>query len=212
MSWQIGMAANSVIAVAYFAITVAIVRPLIRSGQLRSNPLGAATAAIFLTCAVHHGSHAVHMLMPAFGVDEATGGAMRAAWTPALAVWDLVSAFVAVYYLTLRRTYSSLMAGAQLFEDYRSRERQALELNDNILQALVVVRMAVEVGDEKRALASLDTAIGSASGMITGLLESGADTRGLLRRTSAILDAQSSRAAAGRSTGDSVHDTDGTTA
>lgn len=192
MSWQIGMVANLVIAMSYFAIVVAIVSPLIRSGQLRSNPLGAATAAIFLTCAIHHGSHAVHMLMPAFGIDQDTGGAMRAAWTPALAAWDLIGAFVAVYYWTLRRTYASLMEGAQLFEDYRGRERQALELNDNILQALVVARMAVEVGDEKRALASLDTAIRSASGMITDLVGSGTDTKGLLRRTSAILDAQSS--------------------
>ena len=192
MSWQIGMVANLVIGVSYFAIVVAIVSPLIRSGQLRSNPLGAATAAIFLTCALHHGSHAVHMLMPAFGVDEDTGGAMRAAWTPALAAWDLISAFVAVYYWTLRRTYASLMEGAQLFEDLRGRERQALELNDNILQALVVARMAVEVGDEKRALASLDTAISSASGMITDLVGSGTDTKGLLRRTSALLDKQSS--------------------
>ena len=195
MSWQIGMVANLVIGVSYFAIVVAIVSPLIRSGQLRSNPLGAATAAIFLTCALHHGSHAVHMLMPAFGVDEDTGGAMRAAWTPALAAWDLISAFVAVYYWTLRRTYASLMEGAQLFEDLRGRERQALELNDNILQALVVARMAVEVGDEKRALASLDTAISSASGMITDLVGSGTDTKGLLRRTSALLDKQSSERA-----------------
>ena len=190
MSWQIGMIANFVIAISYMAIVVAIVSPLLRSGQLRSNPLGAATAAIFLTCSIHHGSHAVHMLMPMFGVDEDTGGAMRAAWTPALAAWDLISAFVAVYYWTLRRTYASLMEGAQLFEDYRGRERQALELNDNILQALVVARMSVEVGDEKRALASLDTAIASASGMITDLVGSGQDTKGLLRRTSAILDAK----------------------
>lgn len=193
MSWQIGMVANLVIGVSYLAIAVAIVRPLVRSGQLRSNPLGAATAAIFLTCAVHHGSHAVHMLMPAFGIDEATGGAMRAAWTPMLAAWDLVSAFVAVYYWTLRRTYSSLMEGAKLFEDFRGRERQALELNDSILQTLVVARMSVEVGDERRALENLDTAIAAASGMITDLLGSGsdADTRGLLRRSAARLDARS---------------------
>jgi len=38
-----------------------------------------------------------------------------------------------MYYWTLRRNYSSVMHGAQLFEDLRQRERQALELNDTVL-------------------------------------------------------------------------------
>ena len=78
MSWQVGLVCNAVISVTYFLIVLAIVVPLVRSHQLRSNPLGAATAAIFFTCAVHHGAHTVHMLMPAFGVDEVQGMAMRA--------------------------------------------------------------------------------------------------------------------------------------
>ena len=69
MSWQVGMVANAVIAIAYFLITLAIVVPLTRSNQLRSNPLGAATAAIFFTCAVHHGTHSAHMLLPSFGIE-----------------------------------------------------------------------------------------------------------------------------------------------
>ena len=46
-SWVIGMICNGIIAVAYLLICLAIVVPLARSGQLRTNPLGAATAAIF---------------------------------------------------------------------------------------------------------------------------------------------------------------------
>ena len=52
----------------------AIVRPLIETGQLRSNALGAATAAIFFTCAVHHGGHTVHMLLPGAGVERIVRG------------------------------------------------------------------------------------------------------------------------------------------
>ena len=63
MSWQVGLVCNAVISVTYFLIVLAIVVPLVKSHQLRSNPLGAATAAIFFTCAVHHGAHTVHMLM-----------------------------------------------------------------------------------------------------------------------------------------------------
>src|SRR3954447_5740219 len=187
--WTVGMVANTVIAIAYFMIAAVIVIPLIRSGQLRANPLGAATAAIFFTCAVHHGSHAVHMLMPAFGVDRAQGHAMRAAWSWQLAMWDVVGALVAAYYWTLRRNYGSLMQGAQLFEDLRKREQQALELNDNVLQGLVVAKMALDLEDTTKARDAITTSIASASRMITDLL--GSEQRpiaaGLLRRTAATI-------------------------
>lgn len=169
-TWQIGMAANAVIAAVYFLIVLAIAVPLWRSGQLRSNPLGAATAAIFFTCAVHHGQHAVHMLIPSLGVDDPQGIAMREAWGWPLALWDVVGAVVGIYYWTLRRNYSSLMQGAQLFADLREREKQALEINDNVLQGLVVARLALDLDQQDRAVAALDTAIASASAMITGLL------------------------------------------
>ena len=187
--WVVGLVANTVISAAYFAIVAAILLPLVRSHQLRSNPLGAATAAIFFTCAVHHGVHAVHMLMPAFGVDQLQGSAMRTAWGWQLAFWDVIGATVAVYYWSLRRNYGSLMQGAQLFEDMRKREQQALELNDNVLQGLVVAKMSLDLGKEDKARDALDTAIGSASHMITDLL--GSDRRllsaGLLRRTAATI-------------------------
>eukprot|EP01032_Pedospumella_encystans_P007114 gene7114-biopygen6103 len=117
MTWQIGLVCNSIIAVAYLLIALAIVVPLARSNQLRTNPLGAATAAIFFTCAVHHGSHPVHMLLPSLGLADEQGLAMRAAWSWPLAIWDVVGMVVALYYWSLRRNYSSLMQGAQLFED-----------------------------------------------------------------------------------------------
>ena len=138
--WQPGMVANGVIAVAYFLIFSAIILPLVRGKQLRKNPLGTATAAIFLTCAVHHGIHAVHMAMPAFGLDLTYGNAMRSAWTWQLAVWDIIGAVVATYYWTLRRTYGSLMQGAQLFEDMKRREEQALDpLTSQPYTSVVVV-------------------------------------------------------------------------
>ncbi len=187
--WQLGMVANGVIAAAYFLIFSAIVVPLLRGQQLRKNPLGTATAAIFLTCAVHHGVHAVHMAMPAFGLDLVQGNAMRAAWSWQLAVWDLVGAVVATYYWSLRRTYGSLMQGAQLFEDMLRREEQALEINDTILQGLVVARMALDLGERDRAVSALDSSIGSASHLVTDLLGPGhlPQTR-LTRREAATIE------------------------
>lgn len=187
--WLVGLVCNTVIAIAYLLITLAIVRPLVRSGQLRSNPLGAATATIFFTCAVHHGAHAVHMVMPWFGADLEQGLAMRAAWGWQLALWDVVGAAAGAYYWTLRRSYSSLMEGAALFQDFRAREQQALEINDGVLQGLVVARMALELGERDRAMSALDGAISTASGMVTDLL--GAHQRGgsagLLRSSAATV-------------------------
>lgn len=181
MSWQVAMTANAFISVAYFLIVLAIVIPLARSHQLRTNPLGAATAAIFLTCSVHHGAHSLHMLLPSLGIRDDSGLAMRLAWGWPLAIWDIVGAVVAIYYWTLRRNYSSLMQGAQLFEDLRQREQQslerqreqqALELNDSVLQGLVVAKMALELHQPVKAEQALDTAIASASRIITNLLGS----------------------------------------
>ena len=183
--WQPAMVANGVIAVAYFLIFGAIILPLVRGRQLRKNPLGAATAAIFLTCAVHHGVHAVHMLMPAFGLDLQQGNAMRSAWSWQLAVWDVVGAVVATYYWSLRRTYGSLMQGAQLFEDMKRREEQALEINDTILQGIVVARMALDLGDRDRAMAALDSSISSASHLVTDLLGPGHLPEARMTRTQA---------------------------
>jgi hypothetical protein len=169
-SWQVGLVCNTIIMVAYLLITLAIVIPLARSHQLRTNPLGAATGAIFFTCSVHHGAHALHMLLPSLGFTDPQGLAMRTAWGWPLATWDVVGALVAVYYWTLRRNYSSLMHGAQLFEDLRAREQQALELNDTVLQGLVVAKMALDLNQPGRSQEALASSITAASRIITDLL------------------------------------------
>jgi hypothetical protein len=187
---MLGAVCNAVIAAAYFMIVSAIARPLVRSRQLRSNAMGAATAAIFLTCAVHHGAHVVHMLMPYAGVDIVQGNGMRAAWGPELALWDLLGAAVAAYYWTLRGGFGPSDQSPQLFKDQHEREQRALELNDAVLQGMVVARMALDLGERKRGMDALDSSIASASQMITDLL---GDDRGHLgkrplRSTPALVD------------------------
>ncbi|MXG89737.1 hypothetical protein [Nocardioides flavescens] len=186
-SWQLGLVCNAVIMVAYGCIAMAIVVPLWRSRQLRTNALGGATAAIFFTCAVHHGAHSIHMLMPSLGVDDPRGLAMREAWGWPLAGWDVIGALVALYYLSLRRSYGSLLQGAQLFEDMRVREQQALELNDTVLQGLVVAKMALDLDQPARAEQALASSISSASKIITELLGSKHHTLDLIRSVPAAV-------------------------
>lgn len=187
--WHVGMVANGLIAIAYLLIMMGILVPLVRDRQLRVNALAGGTAAIFLTCAVHHGAHAIHMALPAFGTDLERGLAMRDAWGVELALWDVVGAAVGWYYYWLRRTDTSLTAGAKLFEDLRERERQALEINDNVLQGMAVAKMALELDRPEQARQALQSSITAASDMIGELLGSShrTTTDGLLRSSAAVL-------------------------
>ena len=189
MPWVIGLICNSAIAVAYFLIFATILRPLVRAGQLRTNPLASATAVIFLTCAVHHGSHVLHMALPVVGIADEQGMAMRESWTWPGAIWDVVGALVAIYYFTLRRGYGALIHGSELFADLQRREQQALELNDNVLQGLVVARMAIDLDRTDKARSALDSAIDSASRIITDLIgsEHRPTNAGMLRTTAATV-------------------------
>jgi signal transduction histidine kinase len=169
--WEVAAGANAVIAVAYVMISLAIIGPLVRERQLRSNPLGSATAMIFFTCAVHHGTHSIHLIGPTLGFDEEAGNALRdafASWH--VGFWDGFSAVVAVWYWTLRTSYGPLMRGAKLFEDMKERQRQALEINDNIVQGLAVAKMALELDEREKSKQALEGALASASSIITDLL------------------------------------------
>jgi len=192
MWWIIGTCANLVVAIAYLAIAGVIIVPLARERQVRSNRLGTATAAIFLTCAVHHGGHTVKALLPflhswqTLGLNVSTGLYTRLSWDPEAVVWDVLTAAVGLYYLSLRRTYAPLMRGAKLFDDMRERQRQALEINDNIVQGLAAAQMALALGEQAQSEAAMTATLGAARGIITDLLgEVGTQSRltpGDLRR------------------------------
>jgi len=122
--WQLTALANAVILAAYLGISFAIGRGLWQSRQWRNNPLGLATASIFFSCAVHHGSHTVHLMLPYLGRDVHAGLAMRMAFGMDFhaAGWDTVTAVLAVWYWTLRGRFPALVRGAALFEDLRLRQ------------------------------------------------------------------------------------------
>src|SRR5438128_1283308 len=102
MSWVVASVANGVIALAYFSICAAIMKGLIRTNQVWTNRLGFATACIFITCGVGHGSHALHMLFPIIGLEADHGLAMREAFDWHQVLWDVITAGIAVYYWSLR--------------------------------------------------------------------------------------------------------------
>ncbi|HVF20205.1 MAG TPA: hypothetical protein VNA14_08175 [Mycobacteriales bacterium] len=164
--------ANTVIMVAYSLISVTILGALIRTRQVRSNLLGAATASIFFTAAVHHGSHAVQMVLPAVGMHTAEGLAMRTAMGWHGAVWGVLSAGVAIYYWSLRRSYGRLLDhGPARFADLKARQRSALEINDNIVQGLALAQYRYEVGQPEQAHEAVVQTLQAARKMMSDLVD-----------------------------------------
>jgi hypothetical protein len=169
-TWEVVAGANAVVAVAYFAISWIIGSRLVKTGQLRSNKLGLATALIFFTCGVHHGTHTLHMLLPSLGIHDVKALAMRQSWHWESAIWDIFTAAVGVYYLSLRGSYASVLRGAQMFEDLKVRERQALEINDNIVQGLTVAKYELDRGKDDRSRDAIEATLRKARALITELL------------------------------------------
>lgn len=186
MTWQLVTAFNLIIAVCYLGISFLVFRGLATTEQLRTNRLGVATGLIFFTCAVHHGSHSVHMLLPTFGVDDPQALALREAWHWPTIAWDILGATVAVYYFSLRSHYGGLLGSPGIYIDFKERERQALEINDNIVQGLSRVKWQIEAGRQDEAREAADATLREAQRMITDLLheaaDSGAIQPGALRR------------------------------
>jgi signal transduction histidine kinase len=194
--WQVLTVENLAVAFAYFGIAYIILKGLIGTGQLRTNKLGLATGLIFLTCGVHHGTHAVHMLIPSLGFHDAKALALRDAWHWETGVWDGLTALVGLYYLSLRGSYASVLRGAQMFEDMKVRQRQALEINDNIVQGLTVAKYQLDRGKDDRSKEAIEQTLRKARALITDLLgEPGSEVElgaGDLRRSSSATVASES--------------------
>ena len=117
MGWQLTVVFNLIIAMSYLVIATIILRGLVSTHQLGSNPLALATAAIFMSCAAHHAHHAAHVLVP---LDETP--AQLAALRSTFGEWhswalDAVGAVIALTYLALRRFYGALLNTPAMFED-----------------------------------------------------------------------------------------------
>ena len=119
MGWQLVAGLNAVIATCYVLIALLILQGLTRTRQLTTNSLAVATAAIFTTCALHHGHLAVELMIPFGGAEHAQElAAERAAasgWHMVLI--DALGATVGIIYLGLRRSYKALLNTPAMFDD-----------------------------------------------------------------------------------------------
>lgn len=170
MTWELSAAANLMIGAAYLVIAYIILSGLIGTRQLTTNKLGLATGLIFITCGVHHGSHSIHMLLPSFGIEDQQAMFLRESWHWPSVAWDMIGAGVALFYLSLRGSYASVLRGAALFEDMKTRERQAVEINDNIVQGLTVAKYSLDQGRDEQSRRAIEDSLQRARELITELL------------------------------------------
>jgi PAS domain S-box-containing protein len=154
--WELAALANVVIMAAYLAISFTIARGLGRSQQWRNNRLGTATAAIFFTCAVHHGYSAHLLLSSENSIHGPAHGGLSATFH---AAWDIVTASVGVWYWTLRSRFPALVRGAAVFEDLKLREAVEQTLRESEER----YRGIVETTSEGVALIDRDGLVGYAN-------------------------------------------------
>ncbi|GGQ84929.1 hybrid sensor histidine kinase/response regulator [Couchioplanes azureus] len=148
MADQVFLLANLVIMFAYAAITVAIVVPVARAGQLRTNKLAVATALIFFSCSVGHGIHAAMTYRSIVQATTTGHDHLAVDWFWTAALWDVATASIGVYYWTLRRAYGVLLGQGAIFvdpwqqrrlEEADARERAALEAAESQRAILATV-------------------------------------------------------------------------
>lgn len=174
--WWVTVAANGVMVTVYALVAIGMIRAIIDGRQLRSNPLLTATAAIFVTCTLGHGSHMAHALIPTAAVWGATGelppdAAIAAEFgDPRLLVWDSVTAVVAVYFYTLRNRFAIVYKGAALCEDMEKRERQALEMHDGIVQGLAQAKLALDLGQREEGYQAIQRTLTASRRIMTDVL------------------------------------------
>jgi two-component system cell cycle sensor histidine kinase/response regulator CckA len=161
---QIFLLANMVIAVAYASITVAIVVPVARAGQLRTNKLAVATSMIFFSCAVGHALHAV-MAYSAILAGPAMHHPPKemSGWSWTSALWDVLTASVGVYYWTLRRSYGVLLGQGAIYVDPWGQNR--------LDEAAARERAAEDLAEAQRA--TLATVVEQSDDGIAGLTPEG---------------------------------------
>jgi signal transduction histidine kinase len=173
--WMLTAGANFVMVVVYALVSISMIRAIIDGRQLRSNPLLTATAAIFVTCTLGHGSHLAHALIGTAGVWGGTelspAAAVRAEFGDMrLLVWDVTTAIVAVYFYTLRSRFAVVYKGAALCEDMEKRERQAMEMHDNIVQGLAHAKMALDLGERAEGYKAIDDTLAASRRIMTEVL------------------------------------------
>lgn len=185
MWWQVGLALNAIIAVAFLAVAYVLLTNAIKTHHVRNNPLGVATTVLYITCGGGHVVHTLQLLDVPLGFASAAGVAIQAEYenNPHMWIIDFLTAVAGVSYWLMRRRFPALVSGAAVYEDLRERQRRALEINDNVVQGLVRAKLALDMRHTEEGDQAVADTLGKARHIITDLLGKEEVELGSLRRT-----------------------------
>ena len=133
--WQWVVALNLITTAAYLVIAGFIVRGLVVTGQLWRNRLAVATAAIFLTCAVHHLLHGLDLVAGGTAMDLSMMREAMGSWLDVMVT--ALTAVTGVVYVGLRRSYGLLLKSPAMFD--HATEVRYRQLAANLPHAAVFV-------------------------------------------------------------------------
>lgn len=180
--WILAAIANGVLFLGYTWLAIDIGIGLQRGKQWRSNPVGVATMAIFATCAIGHGIHAEHTILPMLfswaAGDMATLDAARSASSvPLVWAWHGATAIVVVAYLLQRQRLRLLSRGSALCEDMVLKQARAANLQERVGEVVRDARRLLEEGNSGAAMERMDEALEEAREIATDLVVGGRPVR-----------------------------------
>lgn len=186
--WMVASVANLVMMVTFTAIAIPLWTAIYEGDQLLSNPLLTGFALIFSSCALGHGLHFEHTLIPNYhailhGLPFMGGPAAynytvnfglwsRVAMSnPTLLAVDVVTAGLGIWYFLLRKRQSRFFEGAELAEDLEIREREVHAMHDEIIEDVSEALLLVDVGREEEARETIAETTAEAQAIVDNLLE-----------------------------------------
>lgn len=180
--WLFAAIANGVLFLGYTWLAIDIGIGLQRGKQWRNNPVGVATMAIFATCAVGHGIHAEHTILPmlfswAAGDMATLDAARESSSVPLVWAWHGATAVVVVAYLLQRQRLRLLSRGSALCEDMVLKQARAATLQERVGEVAMEARRLLEQGDTEAAMARIDDALDEARDIATDLVVGGRPVR-----------------------------------
>lgn len=186
-AWILASITNGVMVFTFFAIAAYLWKAIYDGGQLTANPLLTGMALIFTTCAIGHGMHVEHTILPYyapfFGLGDAQEAVAFGTWAqtsmahPLLILVDIVTAGLAIWYFTTRRLQAELFEGAELSEDLRERELEARRMHDSIVQSTSEALLLLQMGDEEGATEALDASLQESKEIVDTFLSEGRAVR-----------------------------------
>jgi len=169
--WYTALGASALIAFALSWIAARTWYGLIHSHQVRSNRLGCSAAGIFTLLAA--GEIFILVLMVLMSVPSAFSPDLQTwrslAWGATLI--EVAVAIVALYYIRLRFVTPHLDRKSPRFlYDITAARAQAVEMNDNVLQGIVLAQMYLELGDREQCHRVLGITLENSRDIMTTVL------------------------------------------